>query len=130
MKELKRLGAVVLCTALFMACSDDEEQIPVEKKDTLFSLLSPEESGIDFVNAVENQKDFNIFKYRNFYNGGGVAIGDVNNDGLQDIYFTGNMEANRLYINKGDMKFEDVTEKAGVAGNKPWSTGVVGDCAR
>ena len=125
MKELKRLGAVVLCTALFMACSDDEEQIPVEKKDTLFSLLSPEESGIDFVNAVENQKDFNIFKYRNFYNGGGVAIGDVNNDGLQDIYFTGNMEANRLYINKGDMKFEDVTEKAGVAGNKPWSTGVV-----
>ena len=125
MKRLNYLGAVVLCTALFTACKNKKEEPPVEKKETLFSLLAPDSTGIDFVNAIENQKDFNIFKYRNFYNGGGVAIGDVNNDGLQDLYFTGNMESNRLYINKGDFKFEDVTEKAGVGGNKPWSTGVV-----
>ena len=125
MKRLNYLGAVVLCTALFTACKNKKEDPPVEKKETLFSLLAPDSTGIDFVNAIENQKDFNIFKYRNFYNGGGVAIGDVNNDGLQDLYFTGNMESNRLYINKGDFKFENVTEKAGVGGNKPWSTGVV-----
>jgi len=125
MKRLNYLGAVVLCTALFTACKNKKEDPPVEKKETLFSLLAPDSTGIDFVNAIENQKDFNIFKYRNFYNGGGVAIGDINNDGLQDLYFTGNMESNRLYINKGDFKFEDVTEKAGVGGNKPWSTGVV-----
>jgi hypothetical protein len=125
MKRLNHLGAVVLCTALFTACNNKKEDPPVKKKETLFSLLAPDSTGIDFVNTIENQKDFNIFKYRNFYNGGGVAIGDVNNDGLQDIYFTGNMESNRLYINKGDLKFEDVTEKAGVGGNKPWSTGVV-----
>ena len=109
---------------LFTACSEQEKKTSEEIKNPLFSLLSPEESGIDFINYVENQKDFNIFKYRNFYNGGGVAIGDINNDGLPDIYLTGNMEPNKLYLNKGNLKFEDITEKAGVAGNKPWSTGV------
>ena len=84
--------------------------------------MTPEETGIDFINQIKNEKDFNIFKYRNFYNGGGVAIGDVNNDGLADIYLTANMGQNKLYLNKGDFKFEDITEKAGVGGDKPWST--------
>ncbi len=90
----------------------------------LFTLMNPGETGVDFINKVENQKNFNIFKYRNFYNGGGVAIGDINNDGLADIYLTGNMEPNKLYLNKGNFTFEDISEKAGVQGNKPWSTGV------
>lgn len=77
----------------------------------MFSLLSPEETGLDFINTVVNQKDFNIFKYRNFYNGGGVAIGDINNDGLPDIYLTANMEENKLFLNKGNFKFEDITKK-------------------
>ncbi|MEM1258964.1 MAG: VCBS repeat-containing protein [Bacteroidota bacterium] len=109
---------------LILACNETKEKPSETTKEPLFSLLTPEESGIDFINYVENQKDFNIFKYRNFYNGGGVAIGDINNDGLPDIYLTGNMEPNKLYLNKGALQFEDITEKAGVGGSKPWSTGV------
>ena len=100
----------------------DEEHLGNNK--TLFSLLTSDKTGIDFINKVKNQKDFNIFKYRNFYNGGGVAIGDINNDGLVDIYMTANMGANKLYLNKGNLKFEDISLSAGVEGNKPWSTGV------
>ncbi len=112
---------------LFFSCESKKEQEIKTKEDNveaLFSLLSPKETGIDFTNEVVNQKNFNIFKYRNFYNGGGVAIGDINNDGLPDIYMTANMGANKLYLNKGDFKFEDISETAGVTGNKPWSTGV------
>jgi len=96
-----------------------------DEVETLFTLLNSEETGIDFFNEVKNQKNFNIFKYRNFYNGGGVAIGDINNDGLADIYLTGNMVANKLYLNKGDLEFEDISKASGIEGNKPWSTGVV-----
>lgn len=125
MRRIK-LYVGAICAALLLSCSGDTEKGD-ESKDTgaLFSLLPGAETGVDFINEVENQKDFNIFKYRNFYNGGGVALGDVNNDGLSDIYMTANMGSNKLYLNRGDWKFEDVTDAAGVAGNKPWSTGVV-----
>lgn len=91
----------------------------------LFELVPSSKSGIQFVNQVENTEDFNIFSYRNFYNGGGAAIGDLNNDGLADVFLTSNMGDNKLYLNKGDFEFEDITIKAGVAGTKFWSTGVV-----
>jgi hypothetical protein len=91
----------------------------------LFELVPAEKSGIRFVNQVDNTEDFNIFSYRNFYNGGGVAIGDLNNDGLADVYLTSNMGDNKLFLNKGAFKFEDITEKAGVKGQRFWSTGVV-----
>src|SRR5215210_1289804 len=90
----------------------------------LFHLLDPAKTGINFVNEVEDGKDFNVLTYRNFYNGGGVAIGDINNDSLPDIYFTSNQKKNRLYLNKGNFHFEDITEKAGVGGTMAWSTGV------
>ncbi len=90
----------------------------------LFQLLDPEKTGIDFVNEVEDGENFNILTYRNFYNGGGVAIGDINNDSLPDIYFTANQKKNKLYLNKGNFVFEDITEKAGVGGKMAWSTGV------
>ena len=121
---MNRFFIVLLIIVTFSSCKENVEEPETKVEETLFTLLGPEETYIDFVNSVENQKDFNIFKYRNFYNGGGVAIGDINNDGLQDIYLTGNMEANRLYLNKGNLQFEDISEKAGVKGNKPWSTGV------
>ncbi len=124
---MRRINIIVAITCILWvgSCTNDTgKEESVAKSETLFSLLPGEDTGIYFVNEVENQKDFNIFKYRNFYNGGGVALGDVNNDGLSDIYMTANMGPNKLYINKGDWKFEDVTETAGVAGNKPWSTGV------
>ncbi|AIZ40596.1 VCBS repeat-containing protein [Cellulophaga baltica] len=126
-KKLRSALFLLSSFAFLTSCiqKEKEELKDVKDLDTLFTMLTPNETGIDFINKVENQKNFNIFKYRNFYNGGGVAIGDINNDGLPDIYLTANMEKNKLYINKGDFEFEDVSESAGVEGNKPWSTGVV-----
>jgi len=86
-------------------------------------LLKPEETGVDFVNEVVDGENFNILTYRNFYNGGGVAIGNINNDSLPDLYFTSNQKKNRLYLNKGNFHFEDITDKAGVGGKMAWSTG-------
>ena len=90
----------------------------------LFELLSPGKTNIDFVNQLSYNNDFNIFTYRNFYNGGGVAIGDINNDGLPDIFLVGNMVPSRLYLNKGNFQFEDITEKSGINKLGKWSTGV------
>lgn len=112
-----RLTSVLAC---FLAgCTS-----PVKNERTLFTPIKPEQSGITFANNLSFDKDFNIYTYRNYYNGGGVAIADINNDGLLDVYFTGNMAPSRLYLNKGDFKFEDITDKAGVTGSKAWSTGV------
>jgi hypothetical protein len=91
----------------------------------LFEQLPSSSTGISFINKVENNERMNIFSYRNFYNGGGVALGDINNDGLPDAYLTANMGDNKLYLNKGGLNFEDITEKAGVKGTRSWSTGVV-----
>ena len=89
-----------------------------------FELLDKSITGIDFSNDLSYDNDFNVYKYRNFYNGGGVSVGDVNNDNLLDIYFTSNQNQNKLFLNKGDFKFIDITDTAGVSGEKPWSTGV------
>lgn len=94
-----------------------------DNKDRLFHKLSAENTDIHFENSLSFDPDFNIQLYRNFYNGGGVAIGDVTGNGLPDIYLTGNMVENQLYVNKGNFKFEDVTESTGVAGRGRWSTG-------
>ena len=82
-------------------------------------------SGIDFVNKVQDNDSINILNYRNFYNGGGVAIGDLNNDGLPDVFFTANQGSNKLYLNKGNLKFEDISAKAGFSNKQQYSTGVV-----
>jgi hypothetical protein len=91
---------------------------------TLFKPVPANESGINFANIVKESPGLNIITYEYFYNGGGVGLGDFNNDGLVDIYFTGNMQPGRLYLNKGNLKFEDITAKAGVGGKRGWKTGV------
>jgi hypothetical protein len=90
----------------------------------LFERVAPSTTNIRFSNDLTYNNSFNIYTYRNFYAGGGVALGDVNGDGLLDVYLTANQKSNRLYLNRGDFTFEDVTEKAGVGGTMPWSTGV------
>jgi hypothetical protein len=86
--------------------------------------MTPEQTNIPFSNKLSYDRNFNIYTYRNFYNGGGVAIGDINNDSLPDLFFTANMESNKLFLNKGNLKFEDITEKAGIGKKGKWSTGV------
>jgi len=99
--------------------------ISCKRPHTLFESLPSSKTNITFVNKLEKQKLFSILYYLYYYNGGGVAIGDVNNDGLPDIYFTANSNGNnKLYLNKGNFEFEDITEKAVVAGTADWCTGV------
>lgn len=120
LKIERKLGYVLLLNIahIFTSCTHKVES---EKR---FTTLSAQETGIEFTNDIRISADFNILTYRNFYNGGGVGIGDINNDGLPDVYLIKNQGPNKLYINKGDIVFEDITENAGVSGSKLWSTGV------
>ncbi len=117
---------VVLLFCLIISCNNERSDAdnPGDGSAPLFHLLKNEETGLDFINKVVDADSFNILTYRNFYNGGGVAIGDINNDSLPDIFFTSNQQKNRLFLNKGNLHFEDITEKAGVGGTMSWSTGV------
>ncbi|WP_255157720.1 VCBS repeat-containing protein [Siphonobacter sp. BAB-5385] len=90
----------------------------------LFSNLPAADTGITFVNRIVENDSINVLDFEYTYNGAGVGIGDFNNDGLADVYFTGNQVANQLYLNKGHLSFENVTEKAGVAGKGRWCSGV------
>ncbi len=99
--------------------------VSCNRQETLFVPLPSSQTHINFTNTLEKRNLFNILYYLYYYNGGGVAIGDINNDGLPDIYFTANSKGhNKLYLNKGNFEFEDVTEKAGVQGISDWCTGV------
>lgn len=109
-------GCIIACL-FFLSCK--------KQPHTLFELLSSSLTNIHFINHISDNEKPGILDYLYFYNGGGVAIGDVNNDGLPDIFFTSNQKgANKLYLNKDNYKFEDITTKAGVAGTADWCTGV------
>lgn len=109
--------SINVCLLLLMSSCGDQG-------DKKFRRIPAEQSGITFQNKLTETVDFNIFNYMYFYNGAGVAVGDVNNDGLVDIYFTSNQGSNKLYLNKGGLKFYDATELAGVQGYQGWATGV------
>ena len=117
---MMRLFTFLILVGSLFGCKDGKEH----GAPRIFSLLPSSHTGIEFSNDLVLKENFDVFRYRNYYNGGGVAIGDINNDGLPDIYLTANMQSNRLYLNKGDFQFEDITEKAGVGGSRSWSTGV------
>lgn len=120
---MERTIAFILILSLSaMACN--ESSTPEQNTAELFELRDNAAIGIEFSNDLSYDSDFNVYKYRNFYNGGGVAIGDINNDGLADVFMTSNQGANSLFLNKGDWQFENITESAGVAGTRAWSTGV------
>lgn len=115
----KYLNAFVGFGCIFVCASSCDQ-----KPRTLFQLLPASRTGIDFVNTIEESDTFNILTEEYIYNGGGVGIGDFNNDGLRDLFFTGNMVSNRLYLNRGELKFEDITEKANLVTTGTWSSGV------
>lgn len=120
MKIKKRFSQV---HSLFIACFIILFLLSCENNKKQFSKLSSSRTGIKFKNILKETKEFNVLTYGYLYNGGGVAVGDVNNDGLEDIYFTGNMVASRLYINQGDFKFKEVAKEAGVDAAGLWNTG-------
>lgn len=119
----------VLVLSMGTACDSDPSSNrtsianqPVEAP--LFQLLSPEATGVKFANMLPENKEMNILGYEYYYNGGGVAVGDVNNDGLPDLYLTANLVASRLYLNRGNLRFEEVTQQTGTVSRPGWKTGV------
>ncbi|MEC7752810.1 VCBS repeat-containing protein [Roseivirga sp. UBA1976] len=116
---LTLLGLGILLS--FCGCKTDSQS----KKPVLFKKVPSEKSGVSFRNTLTDSPNFNIIEYLYFYNGGGVATGDINNDGLIDLYFTANQAPNRLYLNKGNFEFEDITQKSGITESGTWSTGAV-----
>ena len=113
--RLFRMGVCFSVVMLLASC---------HQSNTLFEQLPASKTGVDFNNVMEESADFNVLEYGYFYNGGGVAAGDFNNDGLIDLYFTGNLSANKMYLNQGNLAFKDITEAAGVAAADGWNTGV------
>lgn len=112
------------CTFLFLiliaACTADKKQ----QEGPLFELVDPEKSGVKFENKLQEYSEEHIFNFNYLYNGAGVAVGDINNDGLQDIYFTANRAKDKLYLNKGNFKFEDISESSGISAFSGWRSGV------
>ncbi len=118
---MKLSASFLLLLTIILSCSAPEKE---KENGELFSLLPPESTNIDFLNQLTETEKFNQVQYLYFNNGAGVAAGDINNDGLTDLYFTSNQNSNKLYLNRGNLEFEDITAKAGVEGTGDWKTGV------
>jgi len=119
-----KIAVLTLSICILNACKEDAPTLP-KKKETLFTKMLPTSTGVTFNNTIREDLNNFFVVYNYAYNGGGVAIGDINNDGLSDIYFTGNQVPNKLYLNKGDFQFEDISLSANVGGRFGWNNGVV-----
>lgn len=126
MKLMNRLllSLLTLLAFLFLEGCIQGSNNEASKENALFRQISSDDSGINFSNTLSETDSFNIIFYEFFYNGSGVAIGDINNDGLSDIFLGGNMVDSKLYINKGNLSFEDITESAGINTSDKWVTGI------
>ncbi|WP_411895411.1 VCBS repeat-containing protein [Winogradskyella sp. A2] len=120
---MKKFSILLLVFVLIFSCSEEEGKTS-ETSSYLLTEVEPETSGVDFSNLVTEDPGHSIINYIYYYNGSGVAAGDINNDGLSDLFFVSNMGDNKLYLNKGNFKFEDASEKANINGNSNWQTGV------
>jgi hypothetical protein len=116
--KMKQLFFLLIVIISLTSCNNTLQ------KDKNFKQLDADQTGITFSNNLTETKELNYLNYAYMYMGAGVSAGDLNNDGLIDLFFTGNMVSNKLYLNKGDLKFEDISEKAGVSGGNRWFTGV------
>jgi hypothetical protein len=114
--EMKKITVALVALLLVFTCSDTTEKTKL-KSNFLLNQITSKDSGIDFTNLISEDAQHSIINYIYYYNGGGVSAGDVNNDGLPDLYFVSNMGDNKLYLNKGNLKFKDVSEKANISGN-------------
>ena len=119
---MKKILLVALAVTYLTACTKKKEETVTENH-KIFNKIEHKQSGIEFSNNLTENDSLNYFTYAYIYMGGGISAGDINNDGLIDLYFTGNMVPNKLYLNKGNLQFEDISEKAGVAGDSRWYTG-------
>ncbi|MDX1426385.1 MAG: VCBS repeat-containing protein [Salegentibacter mishustinae] len=117
----RQISGLLTLLLLSVACNKDTE--PQNQQDYLLNKLSPEVTNVNFINEITEDPEHSIINYIYYYNGAGVATGDINNDSLPDLYFVSNMGKNKLFLNKGNLEFEDVTQKAGVEGKSSWSTG-------
>jgi len=120
-KRTLKLITCLFALILFFNCNKEKKSVASNK---IFNVLEASNSGIDFTNTLTENDSLNYFTYSYLYMGGGVAVGDINNDGLKDVFFTGNQVSNRLYLNKGSLKFEDISEKSSISGDERWYTGV------
>ena len=129
------MNKVILCffTIVLFSCVDNKSHINLKKQNTsngsdknelLFIVKDSKYTNLNFINTVNEKLDENYLNYEFFYNGSGVAVGDINNDGLPDIYFAGNSSNDKLFINKGNFKFEDISISSGISKFTGWSTGV------
>ncbi len=122
--QLRSLAGCLVALAIVGTGCQKQQDVFEDKITTLFTALPPQHTGIDFINQLQHTEDFNPYTFRNFYNGAGVGLGDINNDGLVDIFFCGNQVDNKLYLNKGNFQFEDISVKAGITSPGVWSSGV------
>jgi len=126
------LYIIVLLSIIVSSCNQEKKKTPInpsseverENSGKVFELLPPNQSGINFVNGLTETEEVNFMRFQYLYNGGGVGIGDINNDGLSDVYFTGTVDNDKLYLNEGNMKFKDITLSAGILQNNGLKTGV------